>query len=70
MRVASMTAAQDIADVRHLRAKVVMHEPEAVEHVMLLQGIIHIDDLGRGQAEGGTLAAGIRTSGRWPWWSA
>ena len=47
----------NVTNVRHLGAEVVVHELEAVEHVVLLQGINHVHNLGGRQAEGGTLAA-------------
>ena len=48
----------DVADVGDLRTKVVVQELEAVEHVVLLQGVHDIHHLRRGQAEGGAFAAG------------
>ena len=40
----------DVADVRHLRAQVIVQQTEAVQHAPGAQGVHHVHDLGGGQA--------------------
>ena len=38
----------------------VVQQAKAVQHVVGLEGVHHVHDLGRGHAEGGALSSGIR----------
>ena len=52
-------AGTDVADVRDLGADVVMEQAEAVEHVLVLQVVDELHELGGVQAEDAAVAAGF-----------
>ena len=50
----------DVADVGNLRAEVIVHKLQGIEHVVFLENVHDIHDLGGGESEGRAFAAGLR----------